>query len=637
MGGPWLAVRAEKLMRVGSVKFNSFGKVYRLRNGKRLPAHRFCCLGPDDDVCVSNSNEVYARCSNGRAIVLPAYSARDSIQFGARTIPLTIKEPVSEEEIEGYHKLEEYHYRGKVLHGRRVPLVVASNDPLLPNVLGYIELATAFIMNRPRAVLFDHPFDGGMNISWQTWKKDTMRRCTNIVVRIARCVVSPEFRGLGLAGLLVKHAITFASHHWHVAKLKPLFLEITADMLRYVPFVESVGMHYIGNTEGNLKRVRKDMDYLLANYERVKSGEILDEQSAGIVDLQVHYATCLKKIEKEQGISRDDLLMLLTRSPHKLSDENWALLHQIFRLPKPTFIIGLTPKAEKFIKERIHQLNLPKRYPAHRPSSLGSTLAEQIRIHKCSLHLDSSLVRTRNTRKVQQAFGVSRDMLRTTLFSNLSFNVRPGDIVLLCGPSGAGKTTLLSLLNQCLTNPGVVPDGCYGTIDVPKNATIRTLESLSNFYPLVNSLGRVSFEHVLYALNVSGLAEAHLYVKRFRELSNGQRYRAMVAKLIASGADIWIADEFCATLDPITANIVCRNLRRCAKQLGVTAILAAANWGEFIHELRPDTIVHLRAPWDYRIFSWDQFLRAINRSRALGHMILENSAGPNGRAEHKRP
>ena len=128
----------------------------------------------------------------------------------------------------------------------------------------------------------------------------------------------------------------------------------------------------------------------------------------------------------------------------------------------------------------------------------------------------------------------------------------------------------------------------------------------------------MSFEQALFALNVSGLAEAHLYVKRFRELSNGQRYRAMVARLIASDSAVWIADEFCATLDPITANIVSRNLRRCSKDLGATVILAAASWTEFIYELRPDTIVHLRAPWDYRVFSWEEFEEAMEKSQAFG-------------------
>ena len=76
----------------------------------------------------------------------------------------------------------------------------------------------------------------------KNWRKDTMRRYTKADVRIARCMVSPEFRGLKLASPHVRHAISLARYHWQVARLKPPFLEITADMLRYVPFIESAGM-----------------------------------------------------------------------------------------------------------------------------------------------------------------------------------------------------------------------------------------------------------------------------------------------------------------------------------------------------------------------------------------------------------
>lgn len=606
-------------MQVKSVTFHSSGKSYTLQDGMRLDTHRFCCLGKGDDLIVDERGFAYANCVNGQALVLPPYSAQDRITFGQRSILLTVKEPITEVELTGYHMLEEYHYRGKVLHGRRVPLIATSCDPLLPRVLGYIELTTAFIMNRPRAILFDYPFcDETGIIKWDGWKKETSKQFTNVVVRIARCVVAPEFRGLGIAGILVKHAIAFAKSHWHIAKLKPLFLEITADMLRYVPFVESAGMHYIGETEGNLKRVRKDMNYILENYDRVKNGEILNEQSAGIVDLQVHYATCLKKIEAEQGISKEKLLELLLRSPHKLSDDQWVLLHDILRLPKPTFLIGLSVAAEEYVKLRIRQLNMPEKYPAYQPKNLSAVTSGSISVKNCSLHLDSTIVRTRNTRKVEHAFGVSRDMLRTTLFSNLNFSIRPGEIALLCGPSGAGKSTLLSLLTKQLMEPSSHYQGCQGVIEVPPDSSVQVLGPLDSNSPLVNSLGRVPFDHVMYALNLSGLAEAHLYVKRFKELSNGQRYRAMIAKLIASGASVWVADEFCATLDPITANIVSRNIRRCAKKSGTTVILAAANWSEFIHELMPDVIVHLRSPWDYKVFSWDDFQEAINKSQAFG-------------------
>ena len=606
-------------MQVTSVRFQPTEKYYRLERRKTVRTHRFCCLGPGDDLVVTGNDSAHARCRNGNATVLPAYKARDRLTIGTRTIPVTIKEIETADELAGYHQLEECHYRGKALHGRRAPIIVRSDDPLLPCVLGYIELSTAFIMNRPRALLFDSAFsDVHGRIAWVTWKKAAVRQYTNLVVRIARTVVSPEFRGLGLARVLVKHATRFAKEHWHVGRLKPLFLEITADMLRYVPFVEPAGLHYIGDTEGNLDRVNQDMDYVLKNLDRVENREILKEESAGIVDLQVSYATQLRLIEQETGISREQLLALLLRSPHRLSDEHWALLHRIYRLPKPTFLMGLNARAERFVRKRVKERGIPTRYPVQQPLSPIGQLPAPIKLKQCSLKVSAVLVRTRATRKIQQAFGVSREMLSTTLFSNLTFAIEPGDVVLICGPSGAGKTTLLQMLTRSLLEPNVSPAGLVGSIDVPPGIAVSTLTAPPTSRPLINSLGRVPFEHALFALNVSGLAEAHLYVKRFRELSNGQRYRAMIAKLIASRANVWVADEFCATLDPITANIVSRNLRRHAKAMGVTTILAAANWSEFIHELRPDTVVHLRAPWDCRVFTWSMFQRAMASSSVLG-------------------
>jgi ABC-type lipoprotein export system ATPase subunit/GNAT superfamily N-acetyltransferase len=605
-------------MRVHSVDYGETSKIFRLENGRRFEAHRYCCLGPGDDLVFTGAGVAHSRCKNGIATVLPAYRARCAISFGNRTIPLCVKELETEAEIEGYHRLEEYHYRGKILHGRRVPLIVRASDPLLPTVLGYIELSTAFLMNRPRAVLFDSSFfDDATGISWTNWKKETVRKYTNLVVRIARCVVSPEFRGLGLAGLLVKHAAHFAKTHWHVGRMQPLFMEITADMLRYVPFVESAGMRYIGYTEGNLDRVNRDMTYILKNYSRVKKREILKEESAGIVDLQVFYATYLKRVARQSGLSREALLKLLIRSPERLSDEHWTLLYRILRMPKPTFIMGLTPTAQQFLRLRRKKLALPSRYPAEIPASRVSMLKRSISFNSCTLQLSSKPIRTRATRKIQQAFGLNGEMLSTTLFSNLSFEISPGDIVLLCGPSGAGKTSLLSLLAQRLSKPVTEVVGLNGKIESPSSTQISVLSPLDNSRPLINSLGHIPFEHALFALNVSGLAEAHLYVRRFRELSNGQRYRAMVARLIASGASVWVADEFCATLDPTTANIVCRNLRRCAKRFGVTVIVAAANWSEFIHELRPDLIVHLRAPWDCEVFAWPEFNRSLLKSKLM--------------------
>ena len=141
-------------------------------------------------------------------------------------------------------------------------------------------------------------------------------------------------------------------------------------MLRYVPFVETAGMQYIGDTEGNLKRVNRDMGYILKNYQRVKRREILRAKrvlASWISKSSTPHTS--KGCKKNRAWDREELLKLLLRAPHRLSDEHWALLYRIQRLPKPSFLMGLTPLARKFVRKRIKQLGLPSKYPVESPLS----------------------------------------------------------------------------------------------------------------------------------------------------------------------------------------------------------------------------------------------------------------------------
>ena len=207
---------------------------------------------------------VYVQCKNGdkRAQISPFYSVPDNIQLGNLTIPVLVKEITEPEEYQVYRHLQFHHYRGKSLFGRHAPLVMCASHPLLPSVIGYIELVTPFGASKPRREFFSAQckLDG---IGWEQWNKDTTKKHISLFVRIARCVVHPELRGMGVGQQLVKHAIEFARDHWQSGGIKPYILEICADMLRYVPFTESAKMVYIGDTEGDQHRIVKDFSYFL--------------------------------------------------------------------------------------------------------------------------------------------------------------------------------------------------------------------------------------------------------------------------------------------------------------------------------------------------------------------------------------
>jgi ABC-type ATPase with predicted acetyltransferase domain len=120
----------------------------------------------------------------------------------------------------------------------------------------------------------------------------------------------------------------------------------------------------------------------------------------------------------------------------------------------------------------------------------------------------------------------------------------------------------------------------------------------------------------IHALNRAGLSDAKLYLRRFSELSNGQKYRAMLASLIASDANVWIADEFLATLDPTTARIVAGNVAEHVRSVGVTLLVGAPHFQFYFDQLAPDMVLELASGWESIVLSGDEFqLRHGSRRR----------------------
>ena len=140
------------------------------------------------------------------------------LHVGGTELGVLIKEITEPEEHSAYEALADYHYRGHCLHGRTAKLIVRTFHPAYPTVIGYIELATPFFMNKPRAAVLDSPFEHG-GFSWEQWDMATLRTHIHLIARIARTIVAPEFRGTGIGQLLVKHAGAFAKSRWQVPQL----------------------------------------------------------------------------------------------------------------------------------------------------------------------------------------------------------------------------------------------------------------------------------------------------------------------------------------------------------------------------------------------------------------------------------
>ena len=598
---------------VASVDWKGHLKTLRLvPSGADLDVPLSACVSKGD--CVQlRDGQAWVLCKNGLCQILPVYGVRDALRLGGSRVGLIVKEVTEPEEHAAVQSLADYHYRGARLHGRTARLVARAFDPYYPQVLGYVELATPFYMNSARTRVLDAPFSSN-GVTWERWDKETTRRYIHLMVRIARCVVYPEFRGVGLGQLLVRHAAEFAKMRWQMAGYLPLFLEISADMLKFIPFAEKAGMVFIGETEGNLKRVHKDMEYLTRNAERVKAGEIVSQESCGIVDQQVARMSRILSLMDQQGLTRDHILERLKRLSREAVLRDFALFHKIVTLPKPTYMKGLNSAADRFLRKRLEDIR-PYNGSAPTPVLL-EPLKKPLVLRNLSLSFVSRVRRTRKTHTIEQAFGISPDSIKSIVLRRLSLDLAPGEIVLVTGPSGSGKTTLIHFL---AAGPAGWPDGqSEGEVSWPQNYRPGIFEPVRSRKALVELMDARDVPSALYLMGLVGLSDAFVYLKRFDELSRGQQYRAMLAKLIASGSNIWLVDEFCANLDPVSANVLSDKLQSLARNLGATVVVAAPHCDAFVSALRPDKVVQLTTAWEHKILNGVEFQRAL-RSTHLRH------------------
>ena len=562
------------------------------------------CVTKGDQVRCE-SGDVWVIGKNGDCKILQPYIVPDVLNLGGVQLEVLVKEVTEDREHVGYQALADYHYRGKVIHGRTARLIVRTFHPKYPKVLGYIELATPFFMNKPRSRVMDAPFACG-TVAWDRWDMTTLRKYIHVVVRIARTVVAPEFRGANIGQLLVKHATSFARDRWQVSGYLPYFLEISADMLKFVPFAERAGMTYVGETEGNLRRVAKDMRYLIERFRDDQSGKTEFENISGILDQQIARMDRSIEIMKQEGIGVDALYAQLDSLSQKSVLKQFALFHGIVSLPKPHYMAGLSEDSAKFLADRVQALSISN---GHIPPKIDiDAIAQPVVLDDITIEYTSSVRRTYQTHAVQQAFDISPDHVITTVIKDLSVTVDPGSIVLVLGPSGSGKTSLLQLLSDkagpCHTLAG-------GKVGLPHNFRAETFRDFRSRKPLIDALGERDVRSALYLLGLAGLSEPTLYLKRFQELSRGQQYRAMLSKLIASRSNVWVADEFCANLDPATAKIVADNVQRIARQFGVTVVAAAPHCDNFLHSLRPDLVVLLGSSWEHSTIRGEEYMREI--------------------------
>jgi iron complex transport system ATP-binding protein len=155
------------------------------------------------------------------------------------------------------------------------------------------------------------------------------------------------------------------------------------------------------------------------------------------------------------------------------------------------------------------------------------------------------------------------------IVNDVALSFGPGRFVALLGPNGAGKTTLLKAMAGLLPSTGTILLGDQIVSNLPRNERARRIGYLPQghqvHWPLsardVVALGR--YPHGL--ADPARMGEDHAKVIeaamartdtiRFADqpvstLSGGERARVMLARVLAVEANVLLADEPTASLDP---------------------------------------------------------------------------------------
>lgn len=187
------------------------------------------------------------------------------------------------------------------------------------------------------------------------------------------------------------------------------------------------------------------------------------------------------------------------------------------------------------------------------------------------------------TKDVTKVFREGREEVH--VLNGVSLDLKRGEIVALEGPSGSGKTTFLSIVG-CILSPSsgqVFVDG--EEVDNAKPEHLpevrkRSIGFIFQQYNLFPSL--TALENVQYALKIKGRngkkarREAEQALENVgmrdrmhflpRDLSGGQKQRIALARALAGGPPLLLADEPTANLDTQLGGQVIELFRKNAKE-----------------------------------------------------------------------
>ena len=186
-------------------------------------------------------------------------------------------------------------------------------------------------------------------------------------------------------------------------------------------------------------------------------------------------------------------------------------------------------------------------------------------------------------------FGGGPDEVRA--LTDISLDIRQGEIFGIIGLSGAGKSTLVRCMNllERPTSGKVIVDGKDMTAFSEKELRLQRRKMTMIFQSFNLLMQRTCLKNVCFPMEIAGVSRSQAE-KRARQLldivgladkagaypsqlSGGQKQRVAVARALATDPKVLLCDEATSALDPTTTVSILELLKDLNAKLGVTVVV----------------------------------------------------------------